>query len=46
MIRNIIIVVLLLFLITDMSSNEFLDYITMGLDKLQQIVYSIQSEVN
>jgi len=29
-----------------MSGAEFLDYIATGLDKLQELVYTIKSEVN
>jgi hypothetical protein len=29
-----------------MSGSEFLDYVSMGLDKLQQLVYNVKSEVN
>ena len=29
-----------------MSGQEFLDHIAYGLDKLQEIVYTIKSEVN
>ena len=46
MIKNIIIISLILVLVTGMSGSEFLDYVSMGLDKLQQIVYNVKSEVN
>jgi len=45
MIKNLIILSLILVIVTGMSGNEFLDYISTGLDKLQQIVYTVQSEV-
>jgi len=45
MIRNIIILALILIIVTGMSGAEFLDHIAYGLDKLQEIVYTIQSEV-
>jgi uncharacterized membrane protein len=45
MIRNIIILALILIIVTGMSGAEFLDYIAYGLDKMQEIVYTIQSEV-
>jgi len=46
MIKNIIIISLVLVIVTGMSGSEFLDYISMGLDKLQEIVYTVKSEVN
>ena len=46
MIRNLIILALILVIVTGMSGQEFLDYIALGLDKAQEIVYSIKSEVN
>ena len=45
MIRNLIILALILVIVTGMSGQEFLDYIAYGLDKMQEIVYTIQSEV-
>ena len=45
MIRNIIILALILVIVTGMTGQEFLDYIAYGLDKMQEIVYTIQSEV-
>ena len=45
MIRNIIILALILVIVTGVSGAEFLDHIAYGLDKLQEIVYTIQSEV-
>ena len=45
MIKNIIILALILVIVTGMSGQEFLDYIATGLDKAQEIVYTIQSEV-
>jgi len=29
-----------------MTGAEFLDHIALGLDKLQQLIYTIKSEVN
>ena len=46
MIKNLIIISLIIVIITGMSGQEFLDYITLGLDKMQEIVYNIKSEVN
>jgi hypothetical protein len=46
MIKNIIIASLLLVIVLDLSPVEFLDYISMGLDKLQDLVYNVKSEVN
>ena len=46
MIKNIIIISLVIVIVTGMSGAEFLDQIELGLDKLQQLVYSIKSEVN
>lgn len=45
MIKNIIIISLVIVIITGMSGQEFLDYLALGLDKAQEIVYSIRSEV-
>ena len=45
MIRNLIILALILVIVTGMSGQEFLDYIATGLDKAQEIVYNIKSEV-
>jgi hypothetical protein len=45
MIKNIIILSLILIIVTGMSGADFLDHIAFGLDKLQEIVYTIQSEV-
>ena len=46
MIKNLIIISLVIVIVTGMSGAEFLDRIALGLDKLQQLVYSIKSEVN
>jgi len=46
MIKNIIILSLVLVIVTGMSGAEFLDYIALGLDKLQELVYNVKSEVN
>tara|TARA_R110001592_G_scaffold13346_3_gene61450 strand:+ start:2249 stop:2389 length:141 start_codon:yes stop_codon:yes gene_type:complete len=45
MIRNIIILVLLSVIVFDISGAEFLDYISLGLDKAQDLVYNVKSEV-
>ena len=45
MIKNIIIISLVVIIVTGMSGSEFLDYISMGLDKLQDLVYNVKSEV-
>ena len=46
MIKIIIIISLVIVIVAGMSGAEFLDHIALGLDKLQQLVYSIKSEVN
>lgn len=46
MIKNLIIISLIVIIVTGMSGSEFLDYISIGLDKLQDLVYNIKSEVN
>ena len=45
MIKNLIILSLILVIVLDLSPGEFLDYIQLGLDKVQEIVYTIKSEV-
>ena len=45
MIKNLIIISLVIVIVTGMTGTEFLDYIASGLDKLQQLVYTIKSEV-
>jgi hypothetical protein len=47
MIKNIIIIALVVLLITktNVTINEVLEYIQLGLDKAQQLVYNIKSEV-
>jgi uncharacterized membrane protein len=45
MIKNLIIISLVIVIVTGMSGQEFLEYIATGLDKLQEIVYTIRSEV-
>ena len=45
MIKNIIIISLVIVIVTGMTGSEFLDHIAFGLDKLQEIVYNVQSEV-
>jgi len=46
MIKNLIIISLVVVIVTGISGAEFLDYIATGLDKLQELVYNIKSEVN
>jgi hypothetical protein len=46
MIKNIIIISLVIVIVTGMTGAEFLDHIALGLDKLQQLIYTIKSEVN
>ena len=45
MIKNLIIISLVIVIVTGMTGAEFLDYIASGLDKLQQLIYTIKSEV-
>ena len=45
MIKNLIILSLIIVIVTGMSGQEFLDYIAIGLDKAQDLVYNIKSEV-
>ena len=45
MIRNLIIVSLLTVIIYDVSAEESLGYITMGLDFLKEIVYNVERSV-
>ena len=46
MIKNLIIISLVVVIVTGMTGAEFLDHIALGLDKLQQLIYTIKSEVN
>ena len=46
MIKNIIIISLVIVIVTGMTGAEFLNYIDLALDKAQEIVYTIKSEVN
>ena len=46
MIKNLIIISLVMVIVTGMSASEFLDYVSMVLDKSQEIVYNVKSEVN
>ena len=46
MIRNVIILVLLSVIVFDITGTEFLDYISLALDKAQDLVYNVKSEVN
>ena len=45
MIKTIIIISLCFVIYTLMTVDEFLDHIALGLDKLQDLVYTIKSEV-
>jgi hypothetical protein len=45
MIKNLIIISLLLVIVLDLSPVEFLDYVSYGLDKIQDLVYNMKSEV-
>jgi len=45
MIKNIIIISLLLVIVLGVEPVEFLDYVSMGLDKLQDLIYNVKSEV-
>jgi len=46
MIKNLIIISLIAVIYLGLSWEEFLAYMYLGLDKFQQIVYTVQSEVN
>ena len=46
MIKNLIIISLVFVIVTGISGSEFSDYISLGLDKMQDLVYNIKSEVN
>ena len=46
MIKNIIIISLVFVIYTGMTGGEALDWISMGLDKLQDLEYNVKSEVN
>ena len=45
MIKNIIIISLVIVIVTGMTGAEFLDHIAYGLDKLQEIVYTMKRSV-
>ena len=47
MIKNLIIIALIAIIVTqtDIGFNDILNYVQMGLDKLQEIVYSIKRSV-
>ena len=45
MIKTIIIISLCFVIYTGMTGAEVLDHIALGLDKLQELVYTIKSEV-
>jgi len=44
MIRNVIILILLLVIVYDVTGQEFLEYVQIGLDNLQELVYSISDK--
>ncbi len=46
MIKNIIIISLVFVIYTGMTGPEALEWISIGLDKLQDLVYNVKSEVN
>ena len=46
MIRNLIIVALLTVIIYDVSAEESLGYITMGLDFLKDLLYNVERSVD
>ena len=45
MIKNIIIISLLLVIILGWSADDFLNYVSIALDKMKEVVYYIQNEV-
>lgn len=45
MMKNIIIILLLLVIIFDVSKEQLIDYVQLALDKTQEVVYTIKSEV-
>jgi hypothetical protein len=47
MIKNLIIIALITIIVTqtDIGFTDILNYVQIGLDKVQEIVYSIRSEV-
>lgn len=47
MIKNLIIIALIAIIVTqtDVDFKDILNYVQMGLDKAQEIVYNIRSEV-
>ena len=47
MIKNLIIIDLITIIVTqtDIGFNDILNYVQIGLDKLQEIVYNIRTEV-
>lgn len=44
MIRNVIILILLAVIIYDVSGEEFLQYVQIGLDNLQELVYNLKDK--
>jgi type III secretory pathway component EscS len=45
MIKNLIIISLLLVIVLGWSADDFLNYISLALDKIQEVVYYVQNEV-
>jgi type III secretory pathway component EscS len=45
MIKNIIIISLLLVIVLGWSADDFLNYVSIALDKMKEVVYYIQNEV-
>ena len=47
MIKNLIIIALITIVVTqtDIGFTDILNYVELGLDKLQELVYNVQSEV-
>ena len=45
MIKNIIIISLLAVIVLGLSPEQFLEYVSLGLAKMQEMLYYIQSEV-
>jgi len=46
MIRNIIILVLLSVIVFDVTGAAFLDFVSLALDKAQNLVFTVTIEVN
>jgi hypothetical protein len=45
MTKNLIIISLLLVIVLGWSADDFLNYISLALDKIQEVVYYVQNEV-